>query len=73
MGELGEITVAQIEARVAEVARLAETDNEAAHGEEDAIFVDLVQAIAEGRCIDPGACARAALLVCDLNYTRWYA
>lgn len=48
-------------------------DDEAAHGREDALHQEVLQAIAEGRCADPAACARAALETTNIEFARWCA
>lgn len=47
-------------------------DDEAAHGEEDDLHQDVLQAIADGAA-DPDALAREALRTKDLDFARWYA
>lgn len=48
-------------------------DDESAHSEEDDLHRDVLQAIADGRCDEPRACAAAALKTCELDFARWYA
>lgn len=45
-------------------------DDEAAHTDEDKLHRDVFRAIADGKCEDPAACARAALESLDLDFER---
>ena len=69
------MTVPEIEERVAEIARLAVTDNEAAHAEEDQLYEDVLRTIADSD--DSGLAksmlAVAALKTRSLDFARWYA
>lgn len=65
------ITVERIETRVARIASLA-GDNEAAHGAEDDLYIDVLKHIAQGDD-EHAELARAALKAADIPYTRWYA
>ena len=66
------MTVDQVKAHVAKIAAMA-GDDEAAHGEEDRMREEVLQAIADGTCEDPKACAAEALKSSDLNFARWCA
>lgn len=73
--EEGGVTVAEIEARVAEVRTLTSGlghDVESAHSSGDQIWADVLEAIAAGA---PNAAelARAALTMDDLRGEWWYA
>ncbi len=48
-------------------------DEETAHVREDELHVDVLSAIADGRCTDVAACARLALTTLDIDFDRWYA
>ena len=48
-------------------------DNEGAHIAEDELYMDVLKAIAEGRCDDPAACASEALKSDNIDFVRWYA
>lgn len=48
-------------------------DDERAHSMEDALYTDLLRAIAAGLCEDPAACAKAALTTQTFGFARWYA
>ena len=45
-------------------------DWEAAHSMEDALFADVLRAIAKGKCSDPKAIAKAALKSLDIDFKR---
>jgi hypothetical protein len=48
-------------------------DDEAAHGMEDALWADVLEAIASGAAEEPAALARAALATLDIEFARWCA
>ena len=48
-------------------------DDEVAHILEDDLHVEVLEAIAEGRCADPAGCAHEALKTLGLTFSRWYA
>lgn len=48
-------------------------DDESAHTEEDSIHQAVLQAIADGRCEDPRACAAEAMKTKLLDFSRWCA
>lgn len=51
----------------------ADGDDEDAHIHEDRLYMALLQAISDGACDDPAACAREALKAVDIRFYRWYA
>jgi len=66
------ITLDDVVARVAEI-QAAATDAEHAHGLEDDLWMDVLRAIAAGRCDEPRVCAKAALRSRDIEFGRWCA
>jgi hypothetical protein len=64
--------IAEIEARVMAILEAA-SDDEAAHGMEDALHQDVLRAIADGKCDDPAGCAKAALGTRRIEFARWCA
>jgi hypothetical protein len=48
-------------------------DNECAHVDEDTLWREVLQSIADGTCEDPQACAKAALRSTEIVFHRWYA
>lgn len=66
------MTVEQVRERVAEI-EASVGDDETAHGMEDRLYLDLLRAIAEGRCADPAACAAEAIKADELDFARWCA
>ena len=48
-------------------------DNEAAHAQEDDLYLRLLRAIADGSCSDPAACAREAIKTQEADFQRWCA
>lgn len=48
-------------------------DPEAAHGSEDNLHQEVLDAIAEGNCDDPAALAAAALQSTLISFPRWCA
>jgi hypothetical protein len=65
------VTPEQVCERVAAVAARMD-DAEGAHLAEDAIYTDVLRAIADGHA-DPAALAVEALKAEELDYGRWYA
>lgn len=63
------MTPKEVQLRVERVAAFAEND-EAAHVEEDSLFIDVLEAIALGRCEQPVACAREALRTREIGFVR---
>lgn len=61
----------RVEAIGAAVAR--EADEECLHIDEDELYHDVLQAIAEGTAEDPKAMAAEALRVRKMDFARWYA
>ena len=62
------LTLEQVQARVAEIARLADRDLEAAHGEEDKLHQEVLRDLAEREPI-----AAAALESTKLDFSRYCA
>ncbi len=58
--------------RVADIAASA-GDDEGAHGMEDKLHQDVLQAIAMGTCDDPVGCATEALKTLSIDFARWCA
>lgn len=48
-------------------------DDEGAHSAEDALYLAVLLAIADGTATDPAACAAEALSTRDLGFARWCA
>ncbi len=48
-------------------------DEEESHKKEDALYKEVLRAIAAGDCEDPKCCALAALKLSSSDHTRWYA
>lgn len=48
-------------------------DDEAAHGMEDRLHWDVLQAIAAGHATDPAGCAAEALKSSQIDFARWCA
>jgi hypothetical protein len=66
--------VADICAQLQGIRNAAATgDTERAHGLEDELWGDVLQAIADGKCRDPRACAQLALTTTRINFHRWCA
>lgn len=65
------MTIKQVELALKEIARVA-NDDERAHGMEDRLHQEVLQAIADGA---PNAAelARLALKTSDINFARWCA
>jgi len=66
------LTVDQVKERVAKIVQIR-SDDEAAHSEEDLLHFEVLQAIADGNCEDPAACAREALKTEEIEFSRWCA
>jgi hypothetical protein len=74
MGEIQqaqELTVREVQERVAEIFVLRQ-DDEAAHNREDALYVDVLQAIANG-AVDAAELARTALRAQEIDFGRYTA
>jgi hypothetical protein len=67
------LTVRQVQAKVRHIKQIAivEKDDEKAHGEEDRLQTEVLQAIADGECEDPRGCALAALSTSLIKFRRW--
>ena len=63
------MTYDEIKARI---AGTAVHDPEAAHADEDALYLDTLRAIADG-AENPQKLAKWALVAAGIPYTRWYA
>lgn len=61
-----------IAARVKRINEMS-GDCEIAHEEEDALYREVLIAIAENRCDSPSACAKAALEASKLDFPRYYS
>lgn len=66
------MTVEEIERRV-EAIRDSAGDDEVAHGMEDRLRHDVLEAIANRKCDDPAECAGAVLRTTDIDFQRWCA
>ena len=66
------MTIDDIEQTIARITRVCLGDPEAAHCEEDDLYVDTLAAIADG-AENPKELALAALQARSIDYTRWYA
>lgn len=66
------MTLDDVKARVARVKAMA-GDPEGAHGEEDDLRRDLLEAIARGQCANPAECAALAVTTEQLSFPRWCA
>jgi hypothetical protein len=66
------MTIEEVRKRLEEIRAVARYDGEA-HEKEDGIFVAVLEAIANGTCADPTACAREALKSRDIKFSRWSA
>lgn len=58
--------------RVQQIADMAD-DDEAAHAHEDQLHQSVLGSIAEGSCVNPSACAAAALKTNKIQFERWCA
>jgi hypothetical protein len=66
------VTPDDVRNRVTEIEGLA-YDDEAAHAREDDLYRDLLTAIGNGVCQEPGLCAAIALRTQSLRFRRWCA
>jgi len=48
-------------------------DDEAAHAEEDKLYLEILRAIASNDCDNPAACAQLAISTQELKFERWCA
>lgn len=69
------MNVHDVRARISGIAGIAESpgDDQVAHGMEDRLWSDVLEAIANGTCDDPKACAAEALKTIDIHFARWCA
>lgn len=65
-------TVRAVKARITAIRKLA-NDDERAHGAEDALYADVLRAIATGVALDPAAMAREALTTETIGFERYCA
>jgi hypothetical protein len=66
------MTVSEVQARIAKVRQLA-WDDESAHSAEDALFLDVLAAIAKDEGDEPRELAAAALESAGVRFARWCA
>lgn len=66
------MTLQDVERALAEI-REHVYDDECAHGQEDALYRAVLQAIADGTCESPADCARLALTSQAEDFERWCA
>jgi hypothetical protein len=66
------MTIQEVQRRLEEIRAVAH-DDEMAHSSEDSLHQDVLTAIASGSCVDPAACAKAALTSNDILFSRWCA
>lgn len=71
-------SIGEVQARVSLIAAdanvsIGHRDDESLHARQDALFVDVLRAIASGESEDPATLASAALLVTEVKFERWYA
>ena len=66
------VTVRTVAKRVRLIER-STSDDEFAHSEEDALYWEVLLAIAEERVDDPAAVAREALRTKAISFARWCA
>lgn len=48
-------------------------DDEAAHGYEDYLYSEVLEAISENRCENPSKCAELVLKSKEIDFARWCA
>jgi hypothetical protein len=48
-------------------------DDEAAHGDEDTLWEQVMYSIAQGRCVDPKECCALAIRSQEIEFSRWCA
>lgn len=66
------MTVDEVRERVEKI-RTMRGDSEAAHANEDELYLNLLEAIADGTCLDPKHCAEIAVTTRGIKFSRWYA
>ena len=64
------LTVEDVKARVEEIKEKVKTDPELAHSMEDNLFMDVLKAIAKGKCDDSTALAKEAVKTTKLKFER---
>ena len=57
---------------VCEIEKIAK-DPEAAHSSEDALYFEVLEAIALGTCVNPQLCAELAIATRKIVFARWCA
>jgi len=63
--------LADINGRIRAIEAIAD-DDEMAHADQDKLLRDVLEHVAQ-ECPRPQACAREALRVFDVKFSRWYA
>ncbi|HDR9174475.1 TPA: hypothetical protein QDB23_001688 [Burkholderia vietnamiensis] len=63
--------IAEVEARLAQIAALERVPDGSAHELEDALFLDVLKAIAAGAS-NPAELAAVAIKSADLHIKRWF-
>ena len=53
--------------------RAMQGDPEGAHSREDDLYLQLLTAIANGKCENPALCAKIAIQTQELDFARWCA
>lgn len=66
------ITIEEVRAFIENMKKEGHIDPERAHGDEDDILYEVLEAIAGG-CENPRALAAEALKMRELDFPRWYA
>lgn len=66
------MTPRKVKAEVGRIRKMAD-DDESAHCAEDDLYLNVLAAIAEGRCADPAACAAEAVKTKGIDFHRWHA
>ena len=56
-----------------EAIKAVARDDEIAHSNEDSLWADVLEAIADGTAEDPREMARIALTTVDIDFARWYS
>ena len=71
-GKLLMLTVKDVIERVQKIFDIR-GDDEMAHIHEEDLYLDVLKAIAEGKCDNPAACAREAVKTDEIQFSRWHA
>jgi hypothetical protein len=64
------LTVKDIQERVIDINKW-KSDDEKAHGMEDSLWKEVLEAISKGDCDDATLCAAEALKTRELDFQRW--